>query len=232
MAENNLILTVSVDDVNPFQQYRILGTPVEKWMQELHDKYSVKFTLFIPSNYHQQWPISEHKGWINELYNDPKFELAAHGHFHQTSNSKMYGEMEFMELKYHSECFDRLKLLTDEWRECLGGKLPSGWRNPGWKCSPESKRCLDGMFDYVAIHYEHNLNYEWLFSKTFFGHDGIQQENIEIHNNDMIMFQSHIAGKHNHNVWNEDNYNQLRISLDYLFSNYNITPKLLKECLD
>lgn len=89
---------------------------------------------------------------------------------------------------------------------------------------------MDRCFNYVAIHYEHNRNLQWN-CKTFFGHDGIQQENISIHNEDMIMFQSHIAGKHNHNVWNEQNYEQLRMSLDHLFSTYDVTPKLLKECL-
>ena len=32
------------------------------------------------------------------------------------------------------------------------------------------------------------------------------------------MFQSHIAGNHNDNVWNEDNYQQIRLSLGHLKS--------------
>ena len=30
------------------------------------------------------------------------------------------------------------------------------------------------------------------------------------------MFQSHIAGDWNDNVWNEENYNQVKFSLEYL----------------
>ncbi|NDB86341.1 MAG: hypothetical protein EB127_27135 [Alphaproteobacteria bacterium] len=67
--------------------------------------------------------------------------------------------------------------------------------------------------------------------KTFFGHDGIQQENIAIHNENMIMFQSHIAGIHNHNVWNQHNYEQLHLSLTHLFESQEVTPKTLKECI-
>ena len=44
------------------------------------------------------------------------------------------------------------------------------------------------------------------------------------------MFQSHIAGDWNDNVWNETNYNQMRLSLEALSSN-NVEYKTLGECL-
>ena len=44
------------------------------------------------------------------------------------------------------------------------------------------------------------------------------------------MFQSHIAGDWNDNVWNETNYNQMRLSLDALNKN-KIEFKTLGECL-
>ena len=46
----------------------------------------------------------------------------------------------------------------------------------------------------------------------------------------MIMFQSHIAGDWNDNVWNEDNYKQMRLSLSHL-KQYKPKFKTLKECL-
>ena len=47
----------------------------------------------------------------------------------------------------------------------------------------------------------------------------------------MIMFQSHIAGDWNDNVWNENNYNQMRLSLKYLVDNVQVEFKTIQECL-
>lgn len=116
-----------------------------------------------------------------------------------------------------------------EWYKCGFELSEMGWRNPGWLCSDIARAYIETTFKYVALHYEHNRNAVWN-TKMFFGHDGIQEENISIHNNDMIMFQSHIAGNHNDNVWNEHNYERLRISLTHLFENYQIKSKLLNEC--
>lgn len=225
-----LRINIAVDDVNPSPQYRVLGTPVEKWMSSLNGEFGVKFTHFCPSNYHKQWPISQHKSWVNEMADCPFFELSAHGNYHMTENPLNYGECEWFELRDVQKIKDRIEMMQNEWEECGFDLSEMGHRNPGWLCSQESKNELEQRFKYVAVHYEHNNNLQWK-CRTFFGHDGIQQENISIHNNDMIMFQSHVAGKHNHNVWNQQNYEQLRLSLTHLFENYQIEPKFLKECL-
>ncbi len=237
----NLFLNIACDDINPKKGYRLIGEPAEKWFRQLNDEFGAKFTLFIPSCYHNQYPISQHKEWISELNSIEWLELSAHGHFHMTNDPKHFGEMEFFELgeadKNVIPTINRLKELKSEWEECGFDLSEMGWRNPGWLCSKISNYYLNQLnFKYVAIHYDHNQGMNWN-CKTFFGHDGIQQEHIEIHNispdgeTGMIMFQSHIAGTHNHNVWNEENYNQLRMSLTHLFENYEITPKTLKECL-
>ena len=44
------------------------------------------------------------------------------------------------------------------------------------------------------------------------------------------MFQSHIAGSWNDNVWNEMNYEQMRLSLGYLKSQ-DIEFKTIREIL-
>lgn len=233
-------LTVSVDDVNPAPDFRILGTKTEKWFRQLNEDYGVKFTLFCPSNYHEECPVSQHQTWARELNSVDFCEIALHGHLHQTPNPVQYGECEFAFLNDDVEISQRLHDMFWEWEQC--DIFPVGFRTPGWVLSDQSKQCIEKFnyngrkIEYVAVHYEHNRNLRWN-CKTFFGHDGIQQENIKIHNispdgeTGMIMFQSHIAGKHNHNVWSEENYNQLRMSLDHLFENYDVTPKLLKECL-
>ena len=64
----------------------------------------------------------------------------------------------------------------------------------------------------------------------FFGHDGINETDIKLHNNNMVMFQSHIAGDWNDNVWNEENYKQVKLSLNYL-QEHKPQFKTLSECL-
>jgi hypothetical protein len=223
-------LTISCDDINPKKGYRLLGEPAEKWFRSLNEEFGCKFNIFVPSCYHCEYPISKDKSWIQELASLSFTEICTHGHFHITSDPKLYGECEWAELRDSKQIQERISLMENEWAECGFDLSEMGHRNPGWLCSPESKYELQSKFKYVALHYQHNNNLEWQ-CKTFFGHDGIHQENISIHNHDMIMFQSHIAGKHNHNVWNEQNYAQLRTSLTYLFENYTVEPKFLKECL-
>ena len=43
------------------------------------------------------------------------------------------------------------------------------------------------------------------------------------------MFQSHIFGSWNKNEWTQSNYEQLKLSLDHLFTNHEITPKIISE---
>lgn len=228
-------LTISIDDVNPKPGYRILGEKTEQWLRSLHDDYGCKFTLFVPSNYHAEYPLSNNKEWVRELASIEWLELAAHGHFHMTSESRRFGECEFFEIDSPSVAKIRVRAIIDEWAECGINAIGMGWRNPGWLCTEVSKKEIEWTFKYVAIHYEHNRGMDWNIP-TFFGHDGIQQSNIEMHNtfgrntpSGSIMFTSHIAGNHNHNVWNEDNYNQLRGSIEFLLQNEQITFNTLNE---
>jgi len=237
-----LNITISCDDCNPKSGYRILGEQTEKWFRELNERYGCKFTLFCPSNWHNEYPVSKHKGWANELNSLDFCEIAYHGHLHMTSNPRQFGECEFAPEMDVMQISQRLHSMAWEWAEC--GIYPVGFRTPGWAMSDRSKSSINNFWydgreiEYVAVHYEHNRGMKWN-CKTFFGHDGIQQENISIHNTTddgegnqtgMIMFQSHIAGKHNHNVWNQNNFDQLCLSLDHLVENYSVEFKTLKEC--
>jgi len=233
-------LNIACDDVNPKKSYRLIGEPAEKWFRQLNEEFGCRFTLFAPANYHGQYPISKNSSWAKELNGLDFCEIAFHGSLHQTPDPSKYGECEFGWLTDEVEISQRLHDMYYEWNSV--GIYPVGFRTPGWVLSDNSKKVIERFnyakqkIEYVAVHYEHNRNLQW-DCKTFFGHDGIQQEHIEIHNispdgeTGMIMFQSHIAGKHNHNVWSEENYEQLRMSLTHLFENYEITPKTLNECL-
>lgn len=220
-----LNLTVAIDDVHPEKGWGMPGDECMNYLHSLNQEYGTKFTLFIPSNYHNKYPISEYKEWIDWLLSLGYFELAAHGHYHMTRNRDLLGEMEFVDMT-EPECVSRIDLMLNEWNKV--GHKPAGWRNPGWMCQPYCVNHLSKNFDYAAVHYEHNHNLNW-GCKTLFGHDGIHETNIKLHNDNTLMFQSHIAGDWNKNVWNKENYEQFKLSLDYLKEIHILSNKFLNE---
>jgi len=217
-------LTIAIDDVNPKKEWRILGDKTEKFLFDLNKEFGAKFTLFIPSNHHNTGKLSENKQWIQELYDTGIFEFAAHGHFHQTRDKATLGEMEFIDMN-ESECIERIKIMMGEW-DAVNIK-PKGWRNPGWMCQPYCVKHLSKTFEWAALHYQHNHNFQWDL-KMIFGADSINDIDITTHN-DNFMFQSHIFGDWNKNVWNESNYNQFKHSLEFLVINYPISFKTISE---
>jgi hypothetical protein len=219
-------LTVSIDDVHPEQGWGLPGDTCMNYLYELYREFGTKFTLFVPSNYHGKFPLSEHKDWVQWLLDMPYVELAAHGHYHETSNRAIWGECEFAEIKSIDECSARMAMLWKEW-DAVGHK-PKGWRNPGWLAQRNCIEVIGPMFDYAAVHYEHNHNLPWA-CKTLYGHDDIQAEGISLHNGNNIMFQSHIAGDWNRNVWNQDNFEQFRNSLAFLHKLYKVNNKFMYE---
>ena len=225
MEGNQINVTIAIDDVNPKKDWRILGDKTEEYLFGLNKEFGAKFTLFIPSNHHSTGKLSENKEWIHELNDSGIFELAAHGHYHKTSDSTKYGEMEFLDIT-EQECIDRIKLIQDEWGGV--GVTPQGWRNPGWICQPYCVTHLSKVFKYSAVHYQHNRDFQW-GCKMIFGADGIHETNINIHGGNNIMFQSHIFGDWNQNTWTDQTYNQIRLSLAYLVENYEVQFKTIQE---
>lgn len=224
-------VVVCVDDVHPETGWGNSSDSSMHFMQHLHETYGVRFTLFIPANYHKKYPLSQYSGWLSDLYSSGMFELAAHGLYHDTSNFATLGECEFFELTSPDEINRRLDMIFDEWYSACK-IIPSGWRSPGWLCSKESCEAIDKRFKYVAIHYQHNNGLEWNNAIPFYGHDDIQSTDISLHNGDMIMFQSHINGSRNRNNWTKSNYMQLEHSIKYLIAeNSDIEFVTLDQCI-
>lgn len=204
-------ITIAIDDIHPELGWGIEGDECMYYLDELNKEFGAKFTLFIPSNYHNKFPISKYKDWIDWLKSKGYFELAAHGHYHMCERNDI-GECEFFELDTEDKANYRIQQMMIEWQAV--GHIPVGWRNPGWLAHPIAVKCLGPMFKYAAVHYEHNHNLQW-GCKMIFGADGIHETDIQLHNNN-IMFQSHIAGDWNDNCWSKENYEQIRLSLQYL----------------
>ena len=195
-----------------------------EYLDSLHKEFGTKFTLFIPSNYHGQYPLSGHKDWIDWLKSLGYFELAAHGHYHACKRTDI-GECEFFELDTDNIVLERIQMIFDEWKEV--DHVPVGWRNPGWLAHPTAIKHLGKCFKYAAVHYEHNHNLEW-DCNMIFGADGIHETDIKLHNGN-LMFQSHIAGNWNKNSWTKENYDQFRASLEFLHGQYTINNKFIME---
>jgi len=211
MSGNIKNITIAIDDIHPEKGWGLQGDICMEYLEELNKEFGAKFTLFIPSNYHNNYPISKHKDWIDWLKSKGYFELAAHGHYHMCERTDI-GECEFFEIDTEDKAKLRIGQMMSEWSKV--NHKPTGWRNPGWLAHPEAVKWLGPQFKYSAVHYEHNHNLQWE-CKTIYGHDGINKTDIKLHNNN-VMFQSHIAGDWNDNVWNEENYNQIRLSLQHL----------------
>jgi hypothetical protein len=216
-------VTIAIDDIHPEKDWGLPGDECMYYLDELNKEFGAKFTLFIPSNYHNRYPIGEYKDWIDWLQSLKYFELAAHGHYHVCKRTDI-GECEFFELDNDAIVTDRIQLMLNEWEKVK--YRPIGWRSPGWLAHPVAVKHLSKYFKYAAVHYEHNHNLQW-GCKMIFGADGIHETHISLHEG-RIMFQSHIAGNHNDNVWNQHNYQQLKLSLQYL-NDYNLKYKTLGE---
>ena len=222
-----LNVTISIDDLHPEKGWGCEGDESVGYLKELNKELGCKFNLFIPSNYHNQYPISEHKDWIDFWLDKDWIELSAHGHYHMCNDKEKFGECEFFEINTQEEANNRIKQCLSEWS--MVGYVPNGWRNPGWLAHPESIKIIDKSFEYVALHNEHNHQVQW-DSKMFFGHDGINEtDSIDIWNTDTFMFQSHIAGDWNDNCWVEENYLNFQNILHYLSTQYNLSYKTIKE---
>ena len=218
-------VTIAIDDIHPEKGWGLQGDTCMEYLDELNKEFGAKFTLFIPSNYHDKFPISNHQEWIDWLKSKDYFELAAHGHYHMCERTDI-GECEFFELDTEDKVKSRIWMMMDEWSDV--GHKPIGWRNPGWLAHPEAVKWLGPLFKYTAVHYEHNRGLVW-DCKMIFGADGIHTTDISTHEG-RIMFQSHIAGNWNDNVWNETNYEQMKLSLEYLKSQ-NVEFKTIGEII-
>ena len=218
-------VTISIDDLHPEQGWGCEGDECVSYLEELNKEFGCKFNLFIPSNYHGKYPLSKHKDWVEFWRNKDWVELSAHGHYHDCRNGGP-GECEFAELDYNG-AIERINDSMVEWLEC--NYKPKGFRMPGWLCNGESGKAIGENYEYVAIHSHLNDNINF-GTKTIKGEDGIhKRDSINIWNENVFMFQSHIAGKTNDNNWNQLNYENFKQILIFLNDNYKLQFKLLKE---
>ena len=80
----------------------------------------------------------------------------------------------------------------------------------------------------MAGHEEHNKGINW-GCHFFEGCDGINEpESLSLYG-ETFMFQSHINGVHNNNVWSEENYLHFEQVIEYLLSEYELNFVTISE---
>ena len=218
--KNNVV--VAIDDIHPEKDWGVEGDIQVEYLSELNKKYGVKFNLFVPSNYHDKFPIT--KDFVDFWKQYDWVELSNHGHYHACKNEGI-GEMEFYELN-HGESNQRLQESLSLWEKC--GYKPKGFRAPGWGVNQQSADAISSYFDWVAGHTDINKGINW-GTHFFEGCDGIHEtDNISLYGN-TFMFQSHINGTHNDNVWNEENFLHFERIIEYLLTEYELNFVTISE---
>ena len=139
---------IAIDDLHPEQGWGCEGDESVGYLQALNEEFGCKFTLFVPSNYHHKYPLSQYPDWIKFWLDREWVELAAHGHYHDCESDGI-GEQEFLELNFQ-QAQDRLIEAFKEWQPF--GYRPIGFRMPGWGCNQESAQAVGLAFDWVAAH--------------------------------------------------------------------------------
>ncbi len=220
--KNNVV--VAIDDIHPEKDWGVEGDAQVEYLKSLNEKYGVKFNLFIPSNYHDKYPIT--KDFVDFWKQYDWIEMSNHGHYHACKNEGV-GEMEFYELTT-GEANQRIQESLSLWEEC--GYKPHGFRAPGWGLTQDTANVVSSYFQWIAGHEEINKDIVWPSDTKFFiGCDGINEPNsLSLYGN-TFMFQSHINGVHNDNVWTEENYLHFEQVLDYLLSQYELQFATISE---
>ena len=208
-------VVIAIDDIHPEEGWGIDGDVQIDYLKALNKDYGVKFNLFIPSNYHDKFPIT--KEFVDFWKQYDWIEMSNHGHYHACKNEGI-GETEFYELN-HGEANQRIQESLDLWKSC--GYKPKGFRAPGWGVNQQSADAISSYFDWVAGHTDINKGINW-GCHFFEGCDGINEPDSLSLYGKTFMFQSHINGTHNDNVWKEENYLHFERVIQYLLTEYEL----------
>jgi len=215
-------LVVAIDDIHPEKGWGVEGDVQVEYLQKLNEKHGVKFNLFVPSNYHGHFPIT--KDFVDFWTQYDWIELSNHGHYHACKTDGI-GEMEFYELNF-GDATQRIQDSLQLWED--SGYKPKGFRAPGWGVNQQSADAISNYFEWVAGHTDINKGINW-GTQFFEGCDGINEtEDISLYGN-TFMFQSHINGTHNDNVWNEENFLHFDKVVEYLLTEYELQFVTISE---
>lgn len=220
----NKKVVISIDDVHPERGWGLENDKQIQYLNLLNKEFGCKFTLFIPSNYHKQFPLSQYKDWVSFWREKDWIELAAHGHFHLGKND----ECEFNYFDKEEQVKKRIDLCLEEWNKI--NYIPMGWKYPGWIATKTSHKVINKVFEYISIHQSLIKEFDWDI-KVIAGCDGINADDYINEYNNTYLFQSHINGHSNKNNWNALNYVNFRRILTLLKSKHSLKFLTMSELI-
>ena len=59
---------IAIDDLHPEKGWGCDGDESVAYLESLNSNLGCKFNLFVPSNYHKKYPLSEHREWVDFWY--------------------------------------------------------------------------------------------------------------------------------------------------------------------
>ena len=92
---------IAIDDLHPKPGWGCEGDESVGYLEELNKEFGCKFTLFIPSHYHNEedTAVLDNPDWCKFWLDKDWVEIAAHGHIHDNYDKDM-GEQEFLNLDW------------------------------------------------------------------------------------------------------------------------------------
>lgn len=141
----------SVDDVHPESGWCDGEDNQTKIIRDLWNEFGVKFTFFVPANYHFKYPVSKFPEWFKYWDEKPYIEIAAHGYSHLIKGTT--SETEFNNLHETTDVKDRFQMILDEWLKL--NFRPVGFKTPGWLMSKTAEELSDHYFQYIVNHPGH-----------------------------------------------------------------------------
>jgi peptidoglycan/xylan/chitin deacetylase (PgdA/CDA1 family) len=189
--KKDIIVCLSCDDVHPELFWGLKNKDIYTNIDNIFkivDMFGAKFTLFVPTNWNNQFDITKHLGWFT-YFPKEHFEFALHGNTHRNFEKNL--PIEFFDKSKSEFETDVLKSIQ-MFKEC--NIEINGIRPPGWYINSEQLDVLFGLkcINYMGLHESGSkpifVNGKYIVPVTFSIH-----EDYEIKDTDKVLFiHSHI----------------------------------------
>lgn len=191
----------SVDDVHPEHGWCDGHDQQTQYIDLLHDEFGVKFTFFVPANYHYKAPVGSNPDFFLHWDSKNWIELAAHGYAHLVAGTN--DEREFFKMFDTPEIRNSFDKILYEWAQL--GFRPAGFKTPGWLISNQALQWAEHFFQYVVSHPQYRKDH--IINPL--------TEILHKDNDQLVILHAHANGPNENNITPE-NYQGWRQSLQIL----------------
>lgn len=200
-------IVIDVDDFHPEKGYGLYDREL-CFMDDLHEQFGCKFTLFTPTNWHDEYDITHYTRWFKEISMRPWYEIGAHGILHSAPDGSSREFLFTTPDQLEAKCVQ-----MKETFESLDYEV-KGVRPPGWDMIPEAKDIFAEHFDYMATHHigHEPVKYKdtWDVPYSYCIHDNFNLKSVE---SDTVILHAHANPKSGDNGWDVRLYQKIRDDL-------------------